>query len=391
MLKKVVVKGSASRYGMHPWIYSGNVINTNGATTGEHVVVYTRKGVFLGSALFNSESDIAIRFYSRKKEPLDYSTIKERLFNAEQLRRSMHIDNNAYRVVFSESDMLPGLIVDKYGMGFVIQVSSAGMEKRKRDIINAIVDLFNPNFIYEKSSLNARTQEGMENLNALIYGEFEDGIEVLINGIKFQLDIERSQKTGLFLDQSENWDAIEKYAEEKDVLDLYAYTGGFTLHALRGRARRVYAVEQDKNASTKLLANVKLNNYNEKRIMPFTEDVVQFLREFKSTGLLFDLIVIDPPSFSRSKKTKERGIFKYREILSSALVYLKKGGMIALFSCSSYVKRDDLIGVIRSASSEKGREFLIVREMTQAKDHPVPVNFPESKYLNGFLLKERII
>ena len=387
-MKRVKVKGPVTRYARHPWIFSGNIFHAEGEK-GDNVEVYTRKGQFLGSALYNPDSDIVLRFYSRKKEPLGYAEIKERIFLAREKRiRIKGFEEEAYRVVYGESDNLPGLVVDKYKSGFVVQFSSYGMYKRKKHVIDALFDLYEPEFIYEKSIKHSATQEGVPEEKGLLLGELPQDLVVNINDLLFKVDIENGQKTGLFLDQKENWKRLEKYAAEKDVLELFSYQGGFTMHLLRGRAKRVYAVDSAESAINMLKENLKLNGFKEKRLVPFTEDVFRFLDEFSSAQIKFDFIIIDPPSFARSRRTKEKGLRAYYNLIDMALRYLKQGGMMAVFSCSSYIKRNDLLEVVQNVFDANLRVFRLAEEFTQGYDHPYLLSFPESRYLNGFLMEE---
>ncbi len=388
-MKRVKVKGPVSRYGNHPWIFSGNILDTSDAEKGDNVLVYNRRGKFLGSALYNPDSDIVLRFYSRKKEPLGYAEIKERIFKAHEKRiKTKGFEEDAYRLVFGESDMLPGLIVDKYAKGFVIQFSSFGMYKRKKLVTDALYDLFDPEFIYEKNTKHSAREEGIPEEKGILLGELPENLVVNINGLSFMVDVEGGQKTGLFLDQKQNWLLMEPFAKEKDVLELFSYQGGFTMHLLRGRAKRVYVVDSQKNALSILFENLKLNGFKEKRVVPFEEDAFKFLDEFASSQIKFDLIILDPPSFARSRKTREKGLKAYYNLVDMALKYLKTGGKIAIFSCSSYIKRDDLLEVLKSVFDLNARQFRLLKEFTQDYDHPEILSFPESRYLNGFLMEE---
>ena len=387
-MKRVKVKGPISRYARHPWVFSGNIFDADG-DRGDNVEVYTRKGEFLGSALYNPSSSITLRFYSRKKEPLGYDEIKDRIFIAREKRLKMFgEEQDAYRMVYGESDNLPGLVIDKYKSGFVVQFSSFGMYKRKKLVQNALFDLFNPEFIYEKSNTHAARAEGIPTEQSLLLGEIPEELVVKINDLFFKVDIENGQKTGLYLDQKKNWKILEKYANEKDILELFSYQGGFTMHLLRGRAKRVYVVDIGEYAIDILKENLKLNGFKDKRIVPFHEDVFRFLDEFSSSQIKFDLIIIDPPSFARSSKTKENGLRAYYNLIDMSLKYLRPGGMMAIFSCSTYIKRNDLLNVIQTVFNANLRVFRVIEEFTQDDDHPYLISFPESRYLNGFLMEE---
>lgn len=386
------MKGDVTRYLLHPWVYSNNVINGD-AEKGDCVEVYTKNKKFLGSAIYNPDSSISLRFYSRDKEELDYLAIKKRIIIALKRRRLFFGEGDSFRVVFSESDMLPGLIIDKYGDGVVVQINSYGMEKRRRDVFNAILDVFDPVFLYEKSTSYARLQEKLKPREKLIFKKFEDLnlSEYIIeeDGIKIMVDIEKGQKTGYFLDQRINRRKIEKWAEGATGLDLFSYTGGFTLRMLK-RMRKVYAVDISEDALNILRKNLQLNNFSNDRCLAEKKDVFEFLDEAVYYKIKFDFIVIDPPALIRKAEGKRKAINAYNRLLRSSIKLLSKGGAIAIFSCSNYIKWEDMYNILKEGTGYSGRNFLILEMMSQSPDHPVLSTFPESEYLRGFLIKEVI-
>ena len=386
------MKGDVTRYLLHPWVYSNNVINGD-AEKGDCVEVYTKNKKFLGSAIYNPDSSISLRFYSRDKQELDYLAIKKRIIIALKRRRLFFGEGDSFRVVFSESDMLPGLIIDKYGDGVVVQINSYGMEKRRRDVFNAILDVLDPVFLYEKSTSYARLQEKLKPREKLIFKKFEDLnlSEYIIeeDGIKIMVDIEKGQKTGYFLDQRINRRKIEKWAEGATGLDLFSYTGGFTLRMLK-RMRKVYAVDISEDALNILKKNLQLNNFSNNRCLAEKKDVFEFLDEAVYYKIKFDFIVIDPPALIRKAEGKRKVINAYNRLLRNSIKLLSKGGVIAIFSCSNYIKWEGMYNILKEGTGYSGRNFVILEMMSQSPDHPVLSTFPESEYLRGFLIKEVI-
>ncbi len=386
-MKRVTVKGRAKDYLTHPWIFSGKVVEDGGAAPGEAVLVYTTKGVFLGSAIYNPKSKIALRFYSRAKEELDYIAIKNRIYNA-HLRRSRVIrKEKSYRIVFGESDDLPGLIIDRYGSGFSIQIISIGMEYRRGHIVDALVDLFNPEFIYEHSDSALRKEEGLPPRSELVHGELPDEVIIESAGMKYIVDIAGGQKTGFFFDQRNNRRIVEFYSRGASKgLDLFSYTGSFALHMLKGGVEIVYAVDRSASALELLKKNAELNGFERKRIVTFNKDAFDFLDEMALTSEKFDFIVLDPPSFTRKRSKVREALKAYRVLHEKAIALLNDGGFIATFSCAMYVGRDELLDSFYQAARKMRKNFYVLEHLHQAKDHPVLLGFPESEYLKGFLL-----
>ncbi len=386
-MEKVKVKG---KYFLgHPWIYSKKVVETGNARPGDSVLVYTTKGRFIGSAIFNPNSTLALRVYSRGHVEFDYPFIKERIYKALEYRKKIYPDADSFRVVFGESDYLPGLIVDKYNKGFVFQILSLGVERKKREIINALVDVFDPEFIYEKNDSLKRKDEGLEPVKRVVYGELSGPIEIQENGLKFLVDIENGQKTGFFLDQRENRAIVRKYARDvENALDLFSYTGGFTLNLLKAGVKRVFAVDRSSTAIKILEENVRLNGFDSTRVITFKKEVDDFLNEMLFAGEKFDLVIVDPPAFTHKRRSKENARKGYIALHDGVLNVLKPGGMVFTFSCSQYIGEDDLLDSFYQAARKYGREFYVLEKLIQAKDHPILLGFPESFYLKGFVLKE---
>ena len=389
-MRSVKVKGRSKDYIAHPWIFRDKVADAGDAQPGENVLVFTTKGAFIGSAIYNPKSKITLRFYSRAREELDYIGLKFRLMQADQVRQTLLPGETSYRMAFGESDDLPGLIIDRYENGFVIQILSLGMEIRRNAVLNALIDAFEPQFVYERSDSMLRIEEGLNQRSGLLYGELPEELIITSAGVKYHVDVAHGQKTGFFFDQRENRLALERYAKGvKRALDLFSYTGGFTLHLLKGGAKVVYAVDRSRPAIELLKQNVELNGYSSQRVLTFVKDVFEFLEEMSLAGEKFDLIVIDPPSFAKKRKDIGEALGAYRTLHEKAIALLNDGGYIATFSCARYISEADLIGSFYVAARRLGKSFYLVEHLHQAKDHPVLVGFPESEYLKGVLLKHK--
>lgn len=390
-MEKAIIKGNPVQMANHPWVYSGNVISCS-ATKGSCVEVYTRKGLFLGSAVYNPDSAIALRFYSREREELNYLLIKEKLIIADKKRRK-YFNKPYYRVVFSESDGLPGLIVDRYGDGFVFQINSYGIEVRREDVIKAIYDAFSPSFIVEKSEGHGRKLEGLkERMEVVLNNAAYDLSRIIIeeDGLKFYVDLINGQKTGFFYDQRHNRSVIEDHLRGNYVLDLFSYTGAFSLRALR-KGKKVFAIDISEDSIALLKENVKLNGLREDNLICEVKDAFEFYKEIATLRMKFDFVIVDPPSVVRRASDLEDALKSYVALLNGVFSMLEKGGMLALFSCSNHIKWEHLFSVLQKSTGLSRRNFKMVKFLNQDfRDHIVPVNFPEAEYLRGFLLEEDI-
>jgi len=388
-MERCIVKGSELQYLTHPWIYAGNIVKCE-APKGACVEVYTRKGSFLGSAIFNPDSTIALRFYSRRREELNYFTIKERLILADE-RRKGHFRSPYYRAVYSECDELPGLLVDRYGEGLVFQINSYGTEERREDLIKALYDAFSPSFIVEKSSGYSRNLEGLPEREEVVLNQKGLNLQrVLVedSGFKFYVDLISGQKTGYFYDQRKNREILSRFFEGGALLDLFSYIGTFSI-ILSNKASKVFVVDVSEEALQLVRESVRLNGLSEKKFVIERKDAFEFLKEIGSLKIKFNFIVLDPPSFARRAKDVENAVKSYSSLLSDSIELLEKGGFIALFSCTNHIKWEHLHDIVSRGIGKSSRTFRIAEYLTQDfRDHPVLAGFPESEYLRGFLLKE---
>ncbi len=391
-MKKVWVKGSVGWHKIHPWIYRKNVKRIDpDLEGGEYCAVYHEKGGFIGSAIYNPKTNIALRFYSRKEEPLEYQTIKLSIERALFYRKRYLPDEDSFRVVFGESDSLPGLVIDKYNKGIVFQIHSLGFERRRGDVIDAITDLFDPEFIVEKSNSHARREEGLERRNEVVFGDPPEELVITQSGFKYIVDVKEGQKTGFYFDQRDNRKKVAQYAQNAEkALDLFSYTGGFTLHLLNRGVKKVYAVDQSERALELLIKNLELNGFDRERVITFEKDVFDFLDEMILANESFDLIVIDPPAFAKGKKGVEGALKGYTILHDRAIRLLKRGGIIATFTCSQVISEEDLMLTLTKASQKLERHFYIMERLGQPVDHPILLGFPQSHYLKGFIVREVI-
>ncbi len=381
-----MVKGRLEEYALHPWIFRPRVVRGE-AGPGEAVLVYTQRGKFVGSAFYHPTAHIALRLYAREPQPFDYLYLKERLWAADQYRRGLFPGEEVYRMVFSEADDLPGLIVDRYGEGLSIQINSLAFEVRREELADALEDLFAPAWIFERSESPARKKEGLSPVETVLRGTLPETHTIVLGGLRFRMPLHASQKTGFFLDQRLNYKTIVRLAEKRRVLDVFSYVGGFTLHALSGGAREVYAVDQSRNALDLLMENVKENRLESSRVIPFVGDAFDVLKQLQFTRETFDLIVLDPPSFAREKKVVRRALKGYDELHRLAMALLAPHGLLATFSCSHPLSWEDLLGSLERAARKTGRRFRIRGRFVQSPDHPILLGFPPSEYLRGWLVE----
>ncbi len=363
----------------HPWVFANEVASISGdGTPGSIAKVCGSDGRFIGLGYINHQSKIIVRLLSRKEQDINDAFFKERINAANQYRLALGYDDN-YRVVFGESDLLPGLIVDKYGAYLVIQVLTLGIEVRKAMIIELLVDLFHPQGIYERSDVAVREKEGLKQVKQVLYGTFDGPIEIVENGLKMLIDVENGQKTGYFLDQKDNRNQMQYYAKDKDVLDCFCNIGGFSLCAAKYQAKSVTSVDISQKALDELMCNAKLNNLNQ--ITPVCSDVFQQLRTYHEQKRLFDVIILDPPAFTKSFDTVKEGMRGYRDINIQALKCLRKGGFLITCSCSQHLTLPLFLKMIEESILSVGVKAQIVEMRQQGKDHPLLIGLEEAWYL----------
>ena len=294
----------------------------------------------------------------------------------------------AYRVINAESDFLPGLVVDKYGDVLVCQFLSAGAEFWKKKIVEILVNQFNPMGIFERSDVAVREKEGLPQSKGLLYGQKpEDLIEVIENGIKFFVDINLGHKTGFYLDQRENRKILKMFSTEKEILNCFSYTGGFSAYALQAGASKVVNVDSSAEALSLSDKNLFLNGIDSSKYENIQDDVFKYLRKLRDTNKQFDLIILDPPKFAESVSQIEKASRGYKDINMLALKLLRKNGILFTFSCSGHIIPDLFNKIIADAATDARREVHILKFLTQSPDHTVLTSFPEGLYLKGLVCK----
>lgn len=368
-----------------PWIYANEVSSITGKDVqGSVCKVLSFDERFIGIGFINHASKIIVRMLSNKEEEVDETFFYNRIKRSNDYRLDLGYKDN-YRAVFSESDGLPGLIVDKYANYLSVQFLSLGMEKRKEMIVKILVDIFNPTGIYERSDVSVRVKEGLKETKGILYGTVSEEIIINENDIKLHVDIVNGQKTGYFLDQKENRDNIKYYCKDKTVLDCFCNVGGFSLNASKHGAKKVYSLDISERAIEEVNKNAKLNNFT--NIEPICCDVFEKLREYKKENKKFDLIVLDPPAFIKTIDTVNNGYKGYLDINTIALKLIEKDGYLITCSCSQHLTLPLFIKMIEEAVRNSKVKAKLVEIKFQGKDHASLMNMNESLYLKVAYIK----
>lgn len=374
--------------GFHPWVFSKALASIpEGLAPGEPVELYDEAGSFIASGYFNSYGQISVRLWGREKdESVGTAFFVRRLERAGDIRRRYveNPDTNAFRLVNGESDLLPGLIVDRYGEYLVVQFHTRGMEHWKNEVIESLVRTFRPGGIWERSDVSVRSIEMLGAVRGLLYGDVPDTIEVAENGLKFLVDVKEGQKTGFFLDQRDKRRAFMKYAQDRDVLNCFSYTGGFTVYALAGGARLVVNVDSSRRALDVARENVILNGFDPSRCEFTCDDAKRYLRE---PARRFEAIILDPPAFIKDRRKKQGGLAGYRAINEMAMRSLSPEGILVTCSCSAHLSLNDFRFLLSEAGAKTGKPLSILEVHTHGIDHPQLVPFTEGEYLKCFILK----
>jgi len=368
----------------HHWLFSGAIYSyPEEMIDGEIYPVFSAAGELLGYGYFNRRCSLAGRLISfGSQEP--FTAIKNNLLTAINWRNFLYPRAEAIRLVNGESDHLPGLIVDRYGPGLVIQISTLGMEKLKPFLLEQLEANLKPEFIYEKSLLPSRKEEGMEEIEMLISGCLQEPILVEEQGLKFKVYIRQSQKTGFFLDQREMRQLVRQLSSNCKVLDGFSYTGGFALSALSGGALKVDLVDYSSRALKTAGENLLLNGFSENSFKLIEADMFDFLQ--KVDRLDYNLVILDPPALAKKKADLKSAIKAYRQLNRLTMLKMPARSLLLTFSCSYYLNSQLFQKIIFQAALEAEREVKIIQRHRQAFDHPVSIFHPESDYLKGFLL-----
>jgi len=380
----IVVKPRARILHGHDWVFSSEVLKVFG-NPGDGDVISLKDGRdrLIGSAIYNSKSQIVARRFSRRRQDLDFDFFRRRIAQASEYRDRRNVDPKLRRIVWSESDGLPGVIIDRYGEEFVLQTLTLAMDLRKDLITDAIVELFGGVTIIERNDAPVRKAEGLEVRSSVLRGT-PSQIAIEIEGITLELDLLHGQKTGFYLDQQHNYGIVARCARDRRVLDCFSNQGAFALVCARGGAAEVIGVEE----SAENIAAAKRNSdRNELKVHWIEQDVFQFLRAAEKAQAQYDLIVLDPPSFTRTKIGLRNALRGYRELHMRAFGLLSKDGLLATFSCSHHISDAAFLETITGALVDARRSARRVRRFEQAPDHPILATIPETEYLRGFLFE----
>lgn len=383
----------------HPWIFSGAIESVDDTLRpGETTAIYSNQMEFLGFGAFSPSSQIRCRVWSFANNSEELLTdhqllqlIFRRIDQCGRLRREDILLNqsNAYRLVHAESDLIPGLIADVYHDVVVLQFLSRGVDRIKDEIANHISQVTKAALVFERSDAEVRNLEGLPEVEGPLLGEMATvPVDISENGLKYYVDFAGGHKTGFYLDQRENRAKVREYAEDKEVLDCFSYTGGFSLNALLGGAKQVTAVDISGEALTRLQENAELNGFSSEKLELIQADVFKQLRLFRDQGRQFDLIILDPPKFAPTRKQVERAARGYKDINLMAMKLLRPDGLLFTFSCSGGVDQGLFQKIIAGAALDAGIDLQFIEKMTQASDHPVLSSFPEGDYLKGILCRK---
>jgi len=366
----------------HLWVYRSDVRSAE-AESGDIVRVTDDRGNFVGRAFFSSRSQITVRLLTREDVPIDRKFFKARIHAAAEYRKRVVEDTEAYRLVYSEADLLPSLIVDRYADWVVLQTLSQGTERRKEEFVSILTELFSPRGILERNDPRVRELEGLERKVSLLYGEVPEEVIASRNGIRFVHDLYQGQKTGDFLDQRENQRAAAAYASG-EVLDCFTYHGGFAL-TVAARSAQVEAIDLSGPAIEIARRNQELNGIQN---VTFREaNSFDVLKACDDAGRRFDAVILDPPAFAKNRDTVSSALRGYKEINLRALKILKPGGFLITSSCSYHISEALFLQVLAEAANDVGRALQIVERRTQSRDHAILLTMPETHYLKCLILK----
>jgi 23S rRNA (cytosine1962-C5)-methyltransferase len=381
---RVTRKASARLDSGHPWIFSSDIADRGDAQPGDAVKVADERGRVLGTAHYSSSSQIALRILSPQMEEIGRDFYLRRLRAAEVHRRKVVNDSDAYRVVHGEADLLPALIVDRYGDYLVVQTLDQGMDRAKSEIVSCLEEIFAPKGVVARNDSPVRRKEQLPLETGLLAGEAPETVGVRMNGLTLAADLLHGQKTGIFLDQRENYLAAARHVRGGRALDCFTSTGGFALH-LAARCEGVEAVDSSAPALAAARANAAANAIGN---IEFTEaDVFELLSGYSSARRQFSLVVLDPPAFAKSRQSVEAAARGYKDINLRALRLLGPGGILVTCSCSHHLSEAMLLEIVAEASLDAGRTLRVLERRTQAQDHPILLTVPETHYLKCLILE----
>ncbi|MBQ3476706.1 MAG: class I SAM-dependent rRNA methyltransferase [Clostridia bacterium] len=371
--------------GGHPWIYASEIEKVEGAfDNGDIVDVADFRGKFIGRGFYNPQSQISLRILTRNDEPCDRDFFARRIQEAWDYRRLL-CDPMSCRLIYSESDFLPGLVVDKFADVLVLQSLSLGIERIKDMICDLLMEIIQPVGIWERSDVPVRRLEGMEQTTGLLRGEVPDEVDMVENGIHFLVDVKHGQKTGFFLDQKQNRAALAPLCRDARVLDCFCHNGSFSLHAAKYGARSVLGVDISEEALEVARRNAALNGFE--NVTFEAHNCFDLLHELTDAGEKFDLVILDPPAFTKNKAAVPSAIRGYKEINLRGLKLVRPGGFLVTCSCSQHVLPEMFQDVINQAARDAKKRIRLVEYRTQGYDHPILPQSVETKYLKTMIIQ----
>jgi len=371
----------------HPWVYAGHIEEVKGKPAGGDVVdVVAPNGRFLARGLYNQQSKIRIRLLTFEKKPISAPFWRDRVAQAVRLRERIVSDTNAYRLLYGEADLLPGLIVDRYDEVLVMQTLSYGMDRRKELLADLLCQETGVARIYLRNDAKSRRLEGLPLEKGFIRGAGATRVEVQEGRARFLVDIERGQKTGWFCDQRENRLVTAQLAAGAEVLEVFCYTGAFGIHAALGGARSVEGLDVSKDALTSAREHAVLNKVDDRCTYRVT-DAFDEMRRLEREGRRFDVVMLDPPAFARSRQAVPRALIGYKDINLLGMRLTNQEGFLVTSSCSHHVSEHDFWIAIRSAARDANRQVRLLEQRGQASDHPILAALPETRYLKCFIIQ----
>lgn len=382
MTAKAILKPGKDKrvYTLHPWIFRSDIDHVDGSfEPGDIVDIVSAKGRFLAKGYYNPSSQIALRIMTYRDEPVDRALIFRRVHDAIEYRRSF-ADMKSCRLIFAESDRLPALIVDAFDDVLVLQCLALGMERFKQDVVDALVEEMHPRGIWERNDVPVRRLEGLELSTGLLYGEVPDRVKMTENGVRFWVDVKEGQKTGFFLDQKENRAAIAPFVRGKKVLDCFTHTGSFALHAGKYGAREVTGVDISEYACEFAAENARLNGLDD-TVHFITANAFDLLSGQSRQGESYDVIILDPPAFTKTRSAVDSALRGYKEINLRAMKMICPGGYLITCSCSQHVLPDMFREMVNDAAKDAKVLLRQVEFRTQGKDHPILPYAKETEYL----------
>lgn len=379
----------ASLLRRHPWVFSGAIERISAdPEAGAIVRVVDNKGHLLGIGAFSPSSQIRVRLFCFKEETIDNAFFATRIERALAKRNFGDSTRSAYRLIYGESDHLPGLVVDRYNDLLVCQFLFAGLEPWKAGIVQALATATGCRAIYERSDTSSRVKEGLDQTTGLLWGEAPAGpVTINENGMLFEVDVLTGQKTGFFLDQAENRLFVRHCSRDKRVLNCFSYTGGFSVAALLGGASHVTSIDSSGPALALLETNIALNKLDAGAHTAVANNVFHALRDYQHSGEIFDMIILDPPKFAENKKQVIKAARAYKDLALQASRILAPGGLLVTFSCSGSIDMNLFQKITFDALLDAERQGEIIKYLHQGPDHPIALEFPESQYLKGLVCR----